>query len=50
LNSGFVTKDIDPMNSYTTTAIGDLICEFIERHTKEEIHPIHECLHKSTII
>jgi 3-isopropylmalate dehydrogenase len=50
LNSGFVTKDIDPMNSYTTTAIGDLICEFIERHAKGETHPIHERLHKSTII
>jgi len=50
LNSGFVTKDIDPMNSYTTTAIGDLICEFIDRHAKGETHPIHERLHKSTII
>jgi 3-isopropylmalate dehydrogenase len=50
LNSGFVTKDIDPMNSYTTTAIGDLISEFIERHAKGETHPIHERLHKSTII
>jgi len=50
LNSGFVTKDIDPMNSYTTSAVGDLICEFIERHAKGETHPIHERLHKSTII
>jgi 3-isopropylmalate dehydrogenase len=50
LNSGFVTKDIDPMNSYTTTAVGDLICEFIDRHAKGETHPIHERLHKSTII
>ncbi|MEY3377387.1 MAG: hypothetical protein RLZZ328_402, partial [Bacteroidota bacterium] len=24
LNNGFVTKDIDPMNSYTTTAMGDM--------------------------
>ena len=50
LNNGFVTKDIDTNNSYTTTAIGDLICEFIERHAKGETHPIHERLHKSTII
>jgi 3-isopropylmalate dehydrogenase len=50
LNNGFVTKDIDPMNSYTTTAMGDMICEYIERHAKGETHPIHERLHKSTII
>jgi 3-isopropylmalate dehydrogenase len=50
LNNGFVTKDIDPNNSYTTTAIGDMIAEFIERHAKGETHPIHERLHKSTII
>jgi 3-isopropylmalate dehydrogenase len=50
LNNGFVTKDIDPMNSYTTTAMGDMICEYIERHAKGESHPIHERLHKSTII
>ena len=50
LNSGFVTKDIDPMNSYTTTAIGDLICEYIERHVTGEGHVHHDRLHKSTII
>jgi 3-isopropylmalate dehydrogenase len=50
LNNGFVTKDIDASNSYTTTAIGDMVSEFIERHAKGEKHPIHERLHKSTII
>ena len=50
LENGFVTKDIDSNNSYTTTAIGDIITEFIERHAKGEKHPIHERLHKSTII
>jgi 3-isopropylmalate dehydrogenase len=50
LNNGFVTKDIDTNNSYTTTAIGDMVAEFIERHAKGEKHPIHERLHKSTII
>ena len=50
LNNGFVTKDIDTSNSYTTTAIGDMVSEFIERHAKGEKHPIHERLHKSTII
>ena len=50
LNNGFVTKDIDTNNSYTTTAIGEMVAEFIERHAKGEKHPIHERLHKSTII
>ena len=50
LNNGFVTKDIDSSNSYTTTAIGDMVSEFIERHAKGEKHPIHERLHKSAII
>jgi hypothetical protein len=27
-----------------------MICEYIERHAKGETHPIHERLHKSTII
>ena len=50
LSNRFVTKDIDTNNSYTTTAIGDMVAEFIERHAKGEKHPIHERLHKSTII
>jgi 3-isopropylmalate dehydrogenase len=50
LNNGFVTKDIDPMNSYTTSAMGDMISEYIERHVTGEGHVHHERLHKSTII
>lgn len=50
LNNGFVTKDIDPMNSYTTTAMGDMICEYIDRQVKGEAHVHHDRLHKSTII
>ena len=50
LTSGFVTKDIDPMNSYTTTAIGDLVCDYIEKQLHGEGHVHHERLHKSTII
>jgi 3-isopropylmalate dehydrogenase len=50
LNNKFVSKDIDPMNSYSTTAIGDLIAEYIERHLTGEGHVHHERLHKSTII
>ena len=29
LNNGFVTKDIDAMNAYCTSSVGELICEFI---------------------
>ena len=50
LNNKFVSKDIDPINSYSTTAIGDLVSEYIERHVTGEVHVHHERLHKSTII
>ncbi len=50
LNNKFVSKDIDPINSYSTTAIGDLISEYIERQVTGEGHVHHERLHKSTII
>jgi len=50
LQNKFVSKDIDPINHYTTTAIGDLICEYIDRHITGEGHVHHDRLHKSTII
>lgn len=50
LENAFVTKDIYPENSYTTTAIGDLVVEYIEKHTHQEGGVHHERLHKSTII
>ena len=50
LSNKFVSKDIDPVNSYSTSAIGDLICEYIEKKVTGEGHVHHERLHKSTII
>ena len=50
LSNKFVTKDIDPINNYSTTAIGDLISEYIDRHFTGESHVHHERLHQSTII
>ena len=50
LSNKFVSKDIDPVNSYSTSAIGDLICEYIEKQVTREGHVHHERLHKSTII
>ena len=34
LANGFVSKDIDPINNYSTTAIGDLIRDYIERNAE----------------
>ena len=50
LSNKFVSKDIDPINSYSTSVIGDLISEYIDRHITGEGHVHHERLHKSTII
>lgn len=50
LSNKFVSKDIDALNSYSTSAIGDLICEYIEKQVTGEGHVHHERLHKSTII
>jgi 3-isopropylmalate dehydrogenase len=50
LSNKFVSKDIDALNSYSSSAIGDLICEYIEKQVTGEGHVHHERLHKSTII
>ena len=50
LNNKFVSKDIDPSNSYSTTTIGDLISDYIERKGKGEVNVHHNRLHQSTII
>lgn len=50
LENGFVSKDIDPVNSYSTTTIGDLICDFIENRIPSNINGNNILLSKSTII
>lgn len=50
LQHGFVTKDIDPINSYSTTAIGDLVKDFIENKLPTEAYKDNIRLSKSTII
>lgn len=47
LQHGFVSKDIDSINSYTTTAIGDLVRDFTENKVPTDIN---NRLSKSTII
>jgi 3-isopropylmalate dehydrogenase len=49
LTNGFVSKDIDPINNYATTAIGEIISDFIEkkRDTEKNSSGVEN---KSTII
>ncbi|MDZ4072167.1 MAG: 3-isopropylmalate dehydrogenase [Sediminibacterium sp.] len=49
LLNGFVSKDIDPVNNYSTSAIGDLIADHIERNN-ELVVSANTSLNKSTII
>src|SRR4051812_48866157 len=50
LQSGFVTKDIDPINNYSTSTIGDLIRDFVENKIPADINKQNIALSKSTII
>jgi 3-isopropylmalate dehydrogenase len=49
LISGFVSKDIDPVNSYSTSAIGDLVAGYVTRHD-DQANKIHQQGNQSTII
>ncbi len=50
LQSGFVTKDIDAVNNYSTSTIGDLIKDFIENKLPSDVNKQNISLSKSTII
>jgi 3-isopropylmalate dehydrogenase len=50
LSHGFVSKDIDPVNNYATSTIGDLIRDFIENKIPSNINKGNIALSKSTII
>ncbi len=51
LSNGFVTKDIDPVNHYGTSTIGELICDFVSnRNPSETINKANIELSRSTII
>jgi 3-isopropylmalate dehydrogenase len=49
LSNGFVSKDIDPINNYATTAIGEIISDFIEKKRDTEKNN-KDGENKSTII
>lgn len=50
LNSGFVTKDIDPMNSYYTSVIGELVSDYISNDIPANVNSKNIALGKTTII
>src|SRR6516164_444632 len=50
LHNGFVTKDIDPVNFYFTSTIGELISDYVSGKTPGDIHRDNIELRKSTII
>jgi 3-isopropylmalate dehydrogenase len=50
LENSFVTKDIDPINFYFTSTIGELICDFLSNKLPGSIKRDNIELRKSTII
>lgn len=50
LANGFVSKDIDPVNSYSTTTIGDLVRDFVSNRIPTTLSGNNISLSKSTII
>ena len=50
LSNGFVTKDIDPVNSYFTSTVGELVNEYVSNSYPDEINHKNISARKSTII
>ena len=50
LTNGFVSKDIDPVNFYFTSTIGDLISDYVKSNDHNRINIENVQLRKSTII
>ena len=50
LSNGFVSKDIDAVNNYSTTAIGDLVSDHVERNAEVGRRSNNASLNQSTII
>ena len=50
LTNGFVTKDIDPINFYFTSTIGELIADYVSNKITGEVNQGNIELRKSTII
>ncbi len=50
LNFKFVTRDLDPLNYYFTSTIGDLVSDFINGRVSQGVNETNIELRKSTII
>jgi 3-isopropylmalate dehydrogenase len=50
LNNKFVTKDIDPINFYFTSTLGDLITEYVGNKISGDVNHENIELRKSTVI
>jgi len=50
LSNGFVTRDIDPMNAYNTSTLGELITEYISGNIPGSLRKSNMEFSKSTII
>jgi 3-isopropylmalate dehydrogenase len=50
MSNGFVTKDIDPVNSYFTSTIGELISEYISNDIAQHSNIRNMALGQATII
>ena len=50
LTNGFVTKDIDPVNAYNTSTLGELITEYISGNIPGSVRRSNMEFSKSTII
>jgi 3-isopropylmalate dehydrogenase len=50
LKNGFVSKDIDPVNCYTTSSIGEMITEYINGNIPGSVRKSNMDFSKSTII
>ena len=50
LSNGFVTKDIDPVNYYFTSTIGELISDYVYNKVDTDVNRNNIELRKSTII
>jgi 3-isopropylmalate dehydrogenase len=50
IQNAFVTKDLDPVNFYFTSTIGEMICDCITNRTDEAVNKGNIQIRKSTII
>lgn len=50
LDAKFVTKDIDPINYYFTSTIGDLVCDYVADRLPNDMNRSNIELRKSTLI